>query len=316
MRREQLALASWWSEVLCVILTLIYSCLALSDIRAGVAYWSSASWFQEGFCIWRGEYGLDSHTLCFVFDVPWGIGLAAYNYKLYRSHSKGGVLLPAIAISLFNALHGWAHWMIHLYPEEQPQPDTLSTWILASIGMFVFLALGPFLGAHFGVSGRICLIVHAALSFVLPGLPQKFGFGILQGVLNCWYCVPRLLNIGCESPGDIEKRVDNGWAISSFAGLLLMPVVFAEMMGCESFYQSMFGHFLYDLSILVYTFLYSATLWQELPQNVQEEKGVNPQQRQQQQRRQEDTAQGLPPSKSNHSGVRKRAESPAPSASK
>ena len=52
-RRGQARLA-WHAELWCVLLTLLYSALALSDIYIFEApRFSSPAWFAEGFCVWE-----------------------------------------------------------------------------------------------------------------------------------------------------------------------------------------------------------------------------------------------------------------------
>merc|ERR1712113_250641 len=114
------------------------------------------------------------------------------------------------------------------------------------IGGFCFLFIGPYAAYIFGMG------------------PVQFAFGAVQLVLNFWICIPRLWTIGCESEEDICKRVDDGWAAASILFLAVMPVVFAEMLSCESFFQHVLGHFTYDMSTILATALYSVSIWSQL----------------------------------------------------
>merc|ERR1711957_804059 len=92
-------------------------------------------------------------------------------------------------------------------------------------------------------------------------VPIQFAFGFINLYVNVCYCVPRLLWLGTTTPPEVAARVDNGWAICSCGFLALMPVVFAEMLGCDSFYMGLGGHALYDGSIVLISANYSVALW-------------------------------------------------------
>jgi len=96
----------------------------------------------------------------------------------------------------------------------------------------------------------------------LQYVPLQFAFGAVQLVLNLWICLPRLALIGCKEDY-IGKRVDNGWSVVSIGVLLLMPVVFAEMLSCDSFLKAVGGHFVYDGSVLLMSTIYSRSIWQQ-----------------------------------------------------
>lgn len=208
--------------------------------------------------------GTDSHTLCFLGDVPIGCALVAYNYKLYGTHRKPALLLAA-AVSFFGVLHGFAHMSIHMFPDIVKPPETVLGSFGHYLGGFVFLFIGPYAATCFGMPATICLALHAVLSYMFVIIPVQFAFGAVQLVLNFWLCVPRLLMIGCSTEEDIAKRVDDGWPAVSILEFALMPVVFAEMLGCDSFSQAALGHFIYDMSTILATAMYSATIWRQLP---------------------------------------------------
>eukprot|EP00747_Dinoflagellata_sp_TGD_P089175 gnl/TRDRNA2_/TRDRNA2_164233_c0_seq1.p1 gnl/TRDRNA2_/TRDRNA2_164233_c0~~gnl/TRDRNA2_/TRDRNA2_164233_c0_seq1.p1 ORF type:complete len:312 (-),score=32.40 gnl/TRDRNA2_/TRDRNA2_164233_c0_seq1:97-1032(-) len=264
MDRRRLAFATWLSELFCILVTILYTVIAFADISAGDPQWTSATWYHEGFCVWKGPLGVDSHVLCFFADFILGLVLALYNHKLYVAHRKG-VLLLATVISFFNIGHGFGHVAIHYFPEYLVPASSLAGKICHFVGGFCFLYVGPYLGTCFGLSTRLCLGVHVLITYLFTLTPVQFAFGFVQLVINLWMCVPRLLQIGWRSPEHVAARVDDGWAAASFGVSLVMPVVFVEMLACESFLQHIFGHFVYDLAILVFTAVYSAVLWRDLP---------------------------------------------------
>merc|ERR1712183_1031666 len=94
-------------------------------------------------------------------------------------------------------------------------------------------------------------------------IPQQFAFPGTQLIVNVWYCVPRLVWIGCKEKSAIIRRVNHGWAVRSIGNMLIIPFVFSEAMACESFYRAASGHLLYDSSILVVVLVSSLLLWSQ-----------------------------------------------------
>jgi len=244
---------TWFSELLCLVLTVIYSVIVFSDIQAGSAHFSSPLWFENGFCLWRYNAFLDSHTLCFGVDVLLGGILLNWNAKRYLEDANPSPGLGiATAISVFTMLHGFGHLAIHFFPQFASSADssqTSLTILLKFFGMLGFLAAAPFVGYTIGVPYQLCVASHIiqVLIFVFY-VPQQFAFGAVQLILNLWVCLPRLLLIGTKTDEDVMKRVGDGWAIASIGILLVMSVVFAEMLCCGATLEVWGGHIYYDLS--------------------------------------------------------------------
>eukprot|EP00928_Gymnodinium_smaydae_P047729 TRINITY_DN31877_c0_g1_i1.p1 TRINITY_DN31877_c0_g1~~TRINITY_DN31877_c0_g1_i1.p1 ORF type:complete len:297 (+),score=16.15 TRINITY_DN31877_c0_g1_i1:61-951(+) len=269
MNRQQLAVLTWFSELACVISTLVYCIIAISDIISEAPRLTSTSWYNEGFCVWEGFASQDSHTLSFGFDLIVGSTLAVQNWTRYREHNKVA-LLVAMVISVFCVFHGCAHLAFHFFGEYLAHASDLSMLspfyhTVRFIGSFTFLSVAPFLGYVFGVSLLHCIIIHSVFTFFFIRVPQQFAFGAVQLVVNMWYCVPRLLWVGCKTNEAVRARLDDGWATASFGITAVMPTVFAEMLGCDMFLKNLFGHLVYDLAVLALAFAYSVSIWKECP---------------------------------------------------
>merc|ERR1712048_810032 len=91
----------------------------------------------------------------------------------------------------------------------------LGMYLLSFSFAFGFLFFGPYLGVKFGLSVRTCLALHCVESAVFGFVPVQFAFGFIQLSINMWACLPRLIMIGCNSLGDVAKRIDDGWAVAS-----------------------------------------------------------------------------------------------------
>eukprot|EP00928_Gymnodinium_smaydae_P007470 TRINITY_DN12685_c1_g1_i1.p1 TRINITY_DN12685_c1_g1~~TRINITY_DN12685_c1_g1_i1.p1 ORF type:complete len:282 (-),score=26.50 TRINITY_DN12685_c1_g1_i1:231-1076(-) len=269
--RELLAKLTFFAEAATLALTLLYTALVLSDINLGHARLTCAEWFREGFCVWRDHSYLTSHSLCFGFDVPVGIALAAMNGRLLVSckqrDAKVGFLIMLVA-SLFCVLHGIAHLTIDILGpgfqlEVHPSKTSWLGFAASFSGTAAFLAIGPVVGVLFGVPLALAIPLHLAMSFGMLCIPQQFAFAGVQLIINLWYCAPRLLWIGAGNDTAISKRIDNGFAVNSIGNLMLMPVVFAEALACESFYRRLSGHLLYDSSILVVVAVNTVLLWNQ-----------------------------------------------------
>lgn len=172
----------------------------------------------------------------------------------------------AFFLSLFNVMHGMGHLGISQFSGGVEQAMNLgfsSPLMFARnyAGIFVFLALAPYLGYCFGVSAVPCLLIHVASTAAFMFVPGQFTFGAVQLVLNFWFCVPRILWIGCDAADDVSKRVDDGWAAGSIGVAAIMPVVFAEMLGCDAFFRGILGHYLYDCSTLLLSAAFCACVW-------------------------------------------------------
>ena len=275
LTRQVLARLAWHAELGCVLLTLLYSALALSDVYlSNGPHFSSPAWFEEGFCVWESASvpGLNSHTLSFASDLMLGTVLVAVNLALHRREEskspRKDALLIAAVISVFDVLHGLGHLSIHAFPHwtMDSRPPVLSaSWMAQYAVAFVFLGVTPVLGNAFGVPPRVCVALHGLQTFLFVRVPRQFAFGAVQLLLNLWFCLPRLLWLGTSSNAHISLRVDNGWLVASVGNLLLMPVVFAELLLCETHYRPLLGHWLYDTSTVPLTIAFSVAAWREAP---------------------------------------------------
>jgi len=145
-------------------------------------------------------------------------------------------------------------------PSQLPLSLLLAYYLL----MLTFLALGPYLGHLNDVPMFYCITLHfLSIYAFMAFVPQNFAFGGVQLCLNTWYCLPRVFNVGVSSAEDVSRRVDDGWWVVSYGFLLLMPVVFIEMLACDSFLLRYFGHFVYDGSILLISVWYSIEMWRQ-----------------------------------------------------
>ena len=273
--RQGLARLAWHAELGCLLLTLLYSALALSDVYlSNGPHYSSPAWFEEGFCLWESASvpGINSHTLSFASDLVLGTVLVAVNLALHsREESESprkDALLIAAVISVFDVLHGLGHLSIHAFPHwtMDSRPPVLSaSWMAQYAVAFVFLGVTPVLGNAFGVPAHVCVAIHGLQTFLFVRVPRQFAFGAVQLLLNLWFCLPRLLWLGTSSNAHISLRVDNGWLVASVGNLLLMPVVFAELLLCETHYRPLLGHWLYDTSTVFLTIAFSVAVWREAP---------------------------------------------------
>lgn len=256
--RQVLANVTWYSEVITVVLTSVYSLVVCSDVATGGAHFTSSTWYSEGFCVFRGG-GYTSHNLCFYADLTVGITAALLNFVLiFRAKDKAlrtGCIVNFVS-ALFSVLHGLAHLALDaasgkahnsMYPHTSTWPEFAQNYAFA----FTFLGIGPFVGTLFGLPLSPCILVHAVSSYAYLFVPTQFGFGATQLFINMWYCLSRLTICGCQGEDAISSRVDHGWFASSVGNMLLMPIVFAEAFGCELFFMRIGGHVLYDGAILV-----------------------------------------------------------------
>lgn len=273
--RQEKAVLAWQAEFFCLILTAIYSFIALHDIYFEQPILTSPAWFSQGFCVWSlGKTSgtgltIDSHLLCFIGDFILGGPIMIENMNRIRKNwgtKKMPMLWMTFFGCLFSLLHGLAHFSINQEaPALQKIPMEFSAaWIGQLVQTFFFMGLTPYIGYFFGCPGWICVVVHAVLSFLTVVAPQQFGFGMIQLMFNLWICAPRLWFIGTNSESDVAKRVDHGWFISSLGTCALMPIVFAEMLACEGFYQVAFGHFLYDTATVVGNNLFVRAMWDDM----------------------------------------------------
>ena len=128
--------------------------------------------------------------------------------------------------------------------------------VVLAIGSF--LAIAPFVGCMNGVPARLCTVIHVAqCAAFLHFVPYQFAFGAVQLVLNLWYCIPRSILVGCASPADIANRTQPVWVVTSLGLLAVMPVVFFEMLACDSLCMPLGGHFVYDLAVALLAAAYS-----------------------------------------------------------
>ena len=277
-----------------------------------------------------GEGWLAStHVLCCIADLLGGTAIVLANMRRYFRGGGGSScyrrpeVLVAAGVALFTVLHGLGHLLIYLVLSRgageggSGSPDFMASlralpeatveigalwlpppsWQLlrlaaALCALFVFLAVGPALGAANGVGRGTCAALHVAQTVAFAAwVPTQFAFGAVQLVLNCWYCVPRLLLLhepergggggggGGGSAGICEKGGDGAsWRFAGVGMLLLMPVVFAEMLGCDdellrtgsgggvlgAARAHLFGsHLAYDASILLFLAAHSVVVWRE-----------------------------------------------------
>jgi len=189
------------------------------------------------------------------------------NLQRRRSHPAACLEL-ACAESAFTIMHGIAHLLLgHVLTK-----DTLAAIQATGVGgnliyfvfFFAFLGLGPFLGFQNGLDLRVCLVAHlVTVASLMAYIPPEFAFGAVQIVLTSWYCIPRVMFLGYAKPEAISQRVDDGWALISVGFFVLMPVIFIELLACDAFMLPLGGHLLYDISVLVLSVMYSATIWRQ-----------------------------------------------------
>jgi len=284
---RRLAALTYHSEVLCLLLTGVYTLVVFHDILGDpLGRVTSASWYEQGFCIWQADSWepLNSHTLSFVADILLGGVLLLVNLAHLVKHQSEGhaqdvkrqSLILGVAGSGFNMLHGLGHLAIYIadslgitLTDSVGMADRIaaSAWpwlelLAIFLGLASFLAIAPVVGWFFGVPGRLAVSLHLAqVVLFMATVPQQFSFGAVQLVLNLWFCLPRVLWIGTTSTEDVAKRTPAAFVVGSVSMPLLMSVVFAEMLGCDTFYRAWGGHFLYDFSILSITLVSSAAVW-------------------------------------------------------
>eukprot|EP00929_Paragymnodinium_shiwhaense_P042260 TRINITY_DN21890_c0_g1_i3.p1 TRINITY_DN21890_c0_g1~~TRINITY_DN21890_c0_g1_i3.p1 ORF type:complete len:326 (-),score=25.45 TRINITY_DN21890_c0_g1_i3:156-1133(-) len=272
-RRLSQAAISWLCEALTLLLTLLYCGIAAYDRRQGEAYLTSASWFAEGFCISRfrttSSYHFSSHTLCFLLDVVVGVWLTKANVDVACRCSTPPLML-AVAVSIFTVLHGWGHLIIgHVLPLEfqdafnVPTDYPFSRFICQFTGMGMFLSMGPYVGYLHGVRSPVCVLLHilTTLGYVMF-VPVQLAFTVVQLLLNLWICTPRVLWLtDFNDKSVVARRIDGGGIVISVGMLLLMPVVFVEMLACDSYAAALGGHVLYDASVCMMALVYSVSLW-------------------------------------------------------
>jgi hypothetical protein len=202
--------------------------------------------------------------LCLLGDVLVGSALMLESVRRYRRYPHPNLRL-AMAVSAFTVMHGFGHAFIGLVLGadfmESVRPGNLPAvaFALYFVSVFAFLSLAPYLGYLSGVNPKLGFAIHLASTWAfLEYVPSQFAFGTVQLILNCWYCVPRILLIAADAP----ERVACGWHIVSFGFLALMPIVFAEMLACDTFLAAIGGHFVYDGAILIIVAFYSSAMWQ------------------------------------------------------
>jgi len=268
--RRRIAARAWWCELLTVLLTAVYCGIVGHDLQSSAsARVSSPSWLRTGFCTSGSGRAINSHTVCCLADLILGGALALTNLERCRRVPHPGPRV-AFAVAVFTVMHGLGHLLIgHVLGEDfmaDVRPAMLPAFVLALYFLvaFVFLALGPYLGFCNGVSVRACAVLHflSTWSF-LQFVPTQFAFGFVQLYLNAWYCVPRVLFLGCTEPEAVAKRVDDGWAVVSSGFLLLMPVVFLEMLTCDIALIPVGGHVVYDATVIGIAAFHSQRVWYE-----------------------------------------------------
>jgi len=273
--RSLLAFQTWLYDLSTTLLTAIYCGIAFHDIGRGRAVLTSPQWFDRGFCVWEGG-GWNSHQVCFVGDLLVGgviLGTFGARYQRESMPQAKEALQLVMAVAAFTIMHGLGHLFIGEVLGENfmqtVRPDRLSYPLLAVYYLLLcgFLALGPYLGHRNGIPMGVCLAVHMVVTFLfMQYVPNQFAFGAVQLYLNGWYCLPRVALIGWEEETEIGQRIEDGWNIVSGGFLLLMPVVFIEMMACDSFLSRVTGHFCYDGSILLIIIAHSWAIWRQLDQ--------------------------------------------------
>lgn len=106
-----------------------------------------------------------------------------------------------------------------------------------------------------------CVVLHLlSVAVFVQFVPVQFAFGAVNLFLNSWYCMPRLLHIGCTQQWDVDIRTKDGWDVVSIGLMLVMVIVYAECLGCDAFLRAVSGHFLYDGSILLLSACYTFAL--------------------------------------------------------
>lgn len=256
LQGKALSQATWCSEALCMTLTLSYTFIVLHDLASSPASrYTNESWFKDGFCVaWEGSL-FNSHCLCFAGDVLCGSALAGFNWVQFRD-TRDSRFLPALAVGVFDALHGMGHLMIALIGLDVvggTEHRSVGLWLLQFSVMLAFLSIGPYVAHQVnGVGVLMCTILHLiSVALYVEFVPVQFAFGAVNLFLNSWYCVPRIAFVGCETQWDIETRTKDGWDVVSIGLLLVMIIVYAECLCCDAFFRALSGHFLYDASILI-----------------------------------------------------------------
>lgn len=269
--RQRMAQLAWWSELLTLLLTLLYCGIYARDaiFSSGAASLSSPTWLQRGFCVAGAGTPVNSHTACVPGDLLGGGALLLMNWRRQRRPSCSVDLRIAMVISAFTIGHGFGHLMLGTVLEEgafmgSVRVSTEPLWrtVCHFMGAFCFFAIGPFLGVCNGVGKLAACILHVVgcLAF-LEFVPTQFVFGFVQLYLNVWYCIPRLLTLGTTTPTEVSARVDHGWALVSCGYLALMLVALIEMLSCDGFLIHWGGHAIYDGTIVVISAAYSLALW-------------------------------------------------------
>lgn len=273
MDKRALGKLTWYCDVFALVLTIVYCAIVISDIVRGEAHLTSTEWFKQGFCVWRGENGTNSHTLCPKYDLP--LGLMTFVINSVNSWKQGKdkdsnfrtAVRFAILTSMFNMLHGLAHHDIGMKDGDlSAQHPSQLTWLKfaqAYLFAIIFLGIAPFMGYLFGAPLVPLFIAHLFTSLGFMYVPPQLAFGAVQLVIVCYYCIPRILWIGWETDEDLSLRVFNGWAVSSIGNLLLLAVVFSEAFACETFYKMAGGHVIYDLSTQLLTVMVTLALWKQ-----------------------------------------------------
>lgn len=264
---------TWCADLATVVLTAVYCGVAFHDIHHGKAVLTSPRWYDRGFCVWEGG-GWNSHRLCCAGDLAVGgliLGLFASRYQRETRPNAKEALQLVMATAGFTIMHGLGHLFIgDLLGDDFMQsvrPDRLSFPLLCIYYLLLcgFLALGPYLGVRNGMEPLFCTAVHLVATYgFMQYVPNQFAFGAVQLYLNGWYCLPRVVLLGWEEAAEIEKRIGDGWDIVSWGFLLLMPIVFVEMLACDSFLRQVTGHFCYDGSILLISIWHATAIWRQL----------------------------------------------------
>lgn len=278
-RDVSLARFCWYCELVCVLLTALYTAIVIQDIaiaQSPADRYSSPAWFSEGFCVWAtdGDERWDSHTISFAFDLLFGPGLTWLYYKqMMREHATSaeeqarrkplmGAVYFSVGAAFFVNLHGIAHLGLHALPDllvARNDPYLSLSFVGEYVGSFFFLAVCPFAGYAMRVPTNVCVIAHIVAVFAFLHVPEQFAFGAVQLFFNLWFCVPRLIVfskglIERRDPDCIRERVYAGWFLTSIGFLLLMPIVFSEMLFCDLYCRRwMLGHFAFDAGVVVFT---------------------------------------------------------------